>query len=197
MLILVPYWCIGDESLAIICQIFCRNYFGRSSGGPDLFVWNSELRSCKFVEVKGPGDTARENQKFWFDSLLSANIDVEICHVVDKNAKPSTTSSKKRKAKTPSSKAKKAARVKHDTEEEDYDQLDLTPEDVQSALFTPLQPTSPNKRQRISNPDDQHLEENQDLLFPSGSKASPFLKHTSPVRRRMEVLITSPSKAPR
>jgi Fanconi-associated nuclease 1 len=154
------------------------------------------------VEVKGPGDTARENQKFWFDSLLSANIDVEICHVIDKNAKPST-SSKKRKAKTPSSvpknrNAKKATRVKYDTEEEDYDQLDLTPEDgLEGLLFTSLQPASPEKRRRISNPDHQYLEENQELPFPSGSKASPYLKHMSPVRHRMEVLITSPSKAPR
>jgi len=152
------------------------------------------------VEVKGPGDTARENQKFWFDSLLSANIDVEICHVIDKNAKPST-SSKKRKANTPGSvaknrKAKKATRVKYDTEEEDYDQLDLTPEDgIEGLLLTSLQPTPPEKRRRISNPDHQHPEENHELPFPSGSKASPYLKHTSPVRHRMEVLIMSPSKA--
>jgi len=176
---------MGDESLAIICQLFCEDYRGRSNGGPDLFVWNSELRSCKFVEVKGPGDTARENQKFWFDSLLSANIDVEICHVIDKNAKP-FTSSKKRKAKTPSSmsKAKKATRVKHETEEEeDYDQLDLTSED---AVESPLK-----KWRRITDVD-HHLEEHLELPFCSGS--SPYLKHMSPVRRRMEVLITSPSK---
>jgi hypothetical protein len=151
--------------------------------------------------VKGPGDTARENQKFWFDSLLSANIDVEICHVIDKNAKPSTSSKKRKASVAKNRKAKKAPRVRHYTEEEeDYDQLDLTPEDgVEGPLFTSLQPTPPEKRRRISNPDHQpeHLEENQELPFPSGSKASPYLKHTSPVRRRMEVLITSPSKAPR
>ena len=204
-LIPISYQCIGDESLAIICQLFCEDYRGRSSGGPDLFVWNSELRSCKFVEVKGPGDIARENQKFWFDSLLSANIDVEICHVIDKNATTST-SSRKRKAKTPSSvaknrKTKKASRVRHDTEEEeDYDQLDLTPEDgFEGPLFTSLQHMPPEKRRRISDPDYQpaHWEENQELPFPSGSKALPYLKHTSPVRRRNEVLITSPSKPPR
>ncbi|KIM48589.1 hypothetical protein M413DRAFT_20952 [Hebeloma cylindrosporum] len=194
--------CIGHESLAIICQLFCEDYRGRSSGGPDLFVWNSELRSCKFVEVKGPGDIARENQKFWFDSLLSANIDVEICHVIDKNAKPST-SSKKRKAKTPSSvsnrKGKKATRAKHGAEEEeDYDQLDLTPEDgVEGHLFTPLHPTPPEKRRRIAEAGHQRLEENQEPFFPAYNRASPsYLKHTvSPVRHRMEVLISSPSKA--
>jgi len=117
--------------------------------------------------------------------------------VIDKNAKP-YTSSKKRKAKTPSSvsKAKKATRVKHETEEEeeDYDQLDLTPEDaVESPLFT-SQPTPFKKRRRITDPDHQHLEENQELPFRSGS--SSYLKHMmSPVRHRMEVLITSPSKA--
>jgi Fanconi-associated nuclease 1 len=198
VLISVSNQCIGDESLAIICQLFCEDYRGRSSGGPDLFVWNAELQSCKFVEVKGPGDIARENQKFWFDSLLCANIDVEVCYVIDKNAKPST-SSKKRKAKTPSSSQKKANKhtpVKHEAlSEEDYDQLDMTPEDSVEDP-SPLTLT-PKKRRRITDPEYRHLEENQELPSPSEpyyNKAPLYLKHTSPVRHRMEVLITSPSR---
>lgn len=30
---------------------------------PDLFIWNAIESNCKFVEVKGPGDTLQENQK--------------------------------------------------------------------------------------------------------------------------------------
>lgn len=30
---------------------------------PDLVIWNAAKLDCKFVEVKGPGDSAQENQK--------------------------------------------------------------------------------------------------------------------------------------
>jgi Fanconi-associated nuclease 1 len=30
---------------------------------PDLFLWRPEDNRAMFVEVKGPGDTLRENQK--------------------------------------------------------------------------------------------------------------------------------------
>jgi Fanconi-associated nuclease 1 len=33
---------------------------------PDLFVWNVLDGICKFVEVKGPGDSLSENQKVAF-----------------------------------------------------------------------------------------------------------------------------------
>lgn len=55
--------CLGGPSLETISRLFCEDYMGRSSGGPDLIVWNHAKRICKFVEVKGPGDTPQENQK--------------------------------------------------------------------------------------------------------------------------------------
>ncbi|KAF9025775.1 hypothetical protein BDZ89DRAFT_1068019 [Hymenopellis radicata] len=92
--------CFSGSSLATICQLFCEDYSGRSSGVPDLIVWNYEERECKFVEVKGPGDKPSENQKLWFDALHRANITVELCHVVDLNAKVKRLNTKlKRKAK--------------------------------------------------------------------------------------------------
>jgi len=47
----------------MICRLFCEDYAGRSSGVPDLIVWNLDEHLCKFVEVKGPGDRPQENQK--------------------------------------------------------------------------------------------------------------------------------------
>ncbi|KIJ69190.1 hypothetical protein HYDPIDRAFT_144969 [Hydnomerulius pinastri MD-312] len=55
--------CIGGKALSVICRILCEDYASRGSGGPDLFLWNPEKGSCKFAEVKGPGDTLQENQR--------------------------------------------------------------------------------------------------------------------------------------
>ncbi|KAH7889505.1 hypothetical protein F5I97DRAFT_1844717 [Phlebopus sp. FC_14] len=55
--------CIGGKALSVICRVLCEDYAGRTSGGPDLFLWNPAKRVCKFVEVKGPGDTLQENQR--------------------------------------------------------------------------------------------------------------------------------------
>ena len=53
----------------MICRLFCEDYAGRSSGVPDLIVWNPDEHLCKFVEVKGPGDRPQENQKVCLHSL--------------------------------------------------------------------------------------------------------------------------------
>ncbi len=49
--------------MAAICQTVAEDYGNRTSGVPDLIIWNSETKTCKFVEVKGPGDNLQENQK--------------------------------------------------------------------------------------------------------------------------------------
>ncbi|TFK54629.1 hypothetical protein OE88DRAFT_1653035 [Heliocybe sulcata] len=54
---------LGGKALSTICRLLCEDYAGRGGGVPDLIVWNTELRECKFVEVKGPGDKLQENQK--------------------------------------------------------------------------------------------------------------------------------------
>ncbi|KAJ7099557.1 VRR-NUC domain-containing protein [Mycena belliarum] len=79
--------CLGGHALSSICRLFCEDYEGRSSGVPDLIVWNPATKECKFVEVKGPGDSLSENQKLWSDALLTARCAVEVCHVVDPKAK--------------------------------------------------------------------------------------------------------------
>ncbi|KAF8891363.1 hypothetical protein BD779DRAFT_1514822 [Infundibulicybe gibba] len=62
--------CLGGSSLSFICRLFCEDYAGRSSGVPDLIVWNPHEKLCKFVEVKGPGDSPQENQKVYIHSSI-------------------------------------------------------------------------------------------------------------------------------
>ncbi|KAF7778490.1 hypothetical protein Agabi119p4_2835 [Agaricus bisporus var. burnettii] len=106
--------CLGAKTLATICRLFCEDYAGRSSGVPDLIVWNMKEGICKFVEVKGPGDSPRPNQKLWFDALLRAGAHVEICRVIDQDAPEPL----KRKRKTPISKPRKGCKAKEEDEED-------------------------------------------------------------------------------
>ncbi|KAF9513418.1 hypothetical protein BS47DRAFT_1393281 [Hydnum rufescens UP504] len=72
---------IGGNALALICQVVAQDYSHRSSGVPDLLLWNVRAGKAKFVEVKGPGDVLMETQKVWIDVLLNCGMDVEVCHV--------------------------------------------------------------------------------------------------------------------
>ena len=97
--------------------------------------------------MKGPGDTPQENQKLWFDSLLGANIDVEICKVVDENdANTVITARKSIKSKANSKKKTPASTISHkrkklsassESEDEDYDQMDVHSDDDNDALELP------------------------------------------------------------
>jgi len=147
--------CLGGKPLSTICRLFCEDYKGRRSGGPDLFIWKAEEQLCKFVEVKGPGDTPQENQKLWFDALLRANAAVEICKVVDiATDNNPTTKGKKRKAKTPasSSRRKKNAQLldSDSEEEENYDQMNEREFSIVKADSLPR----PGKRRRLTKPED-------------------------------------------
>ncbi|KAL1922346.1 uncharacterized protein VTP21DRAFT_9885 [Calcarisporiella thermophila] len=71
--------CIGGPALAQVCRLLAQEY--RSSGLPDLCLWNSDMNKAKMVEVKGPGDRLSEKQKNWIDVLLGAELEVEVCYV--------------------------------------------------------------------------------------------------------------------
>ncbi|TFK20357.1 hypothetical protein FA15DRAFT_696981 [Coprinopsis marcescibilis] len=148
---------LGGKQIASVCKLFCEDYTGRCSGGPDLIAWNVEHRICKFIEVKGPGDTPQENQRLWFDSLLAAGIDVEICKVVDINDVKDSTISKGKSAapatrkRKRSSNATKAKRSGSDSEmeaEADYDKMGPESEEdlPQAAEICP-------KRNRVTEPE--------------------------------------------
>ncbi|ORY06734.1 hypothetical protein K493DRAFT_295873 [Basidiobolus meristosporus CBS 931.73] len=73
--------CIGGRGLSAMCKVLAQEYKQRSSGLPDLCLWNYSERKMKFVEVKGPGDRLSETQKVWIDLLLANGVDVEHCLV--------------------------------------------------------------------------------------------------------------------
>jgi fanconi-associated nuclease 1 len=62
--------CFDGKALAAICRLLCEDYAARGSGVPDLFIWDVKLGVCKFVEVKGPGDSLQENQKVRLSKLF-------------------------------------------------------------------------------------------------------------------------------
>ncbi|KAF8742832.1 hypothetical protein RHS02_02904, partial [Rhizoctonia solani] len=93
--------CLGGPALAAICRLLAEEYGSRRGGVPDLFVWNSAEKTCKFVEVKGPGDNLSETQKLkvWIDVLLGAGVDVELCRVHEYGKIPPRTVRNKNKTK--------------------------------------------------------------------------------------------------
>ncbi|KAG8217794.1 putative fanconi-associated nuclease 1 [Butyriboletus roseoflavus] len=127
--------CIGGKALSVICRVLCEHYTFGTSGGPDLFLWNTEKGTCKFVEVKGPGDTLQENQRVWIDILLKAPVAVEICRIVesgDETDKKPNARALKRTRKT----AKKTLRNEEEmlVDTEDADALPSILEDPHAIL---------------------------------------------------------------
>ncbi|KAL5636850.1 hypothetical protein ACGC1H_000726 [Rhizoctonia solani] len=91
--------CLGGPALAAICRLLAEEYGSRRGGVPDLFVWNTTQKTCKFIEVKGPGDNLSETQKVWIDVLLSAGVDVELCRVYEHGKMPARSAKGKNKTK--------------------------------------------------------------------------------------------------
>ncbi|KAK9680338.1 hypothetical protein K7432_015971, partial [Basidiobolus ranarum] len=73
--------CIGGKGLSAMCKVLAQEYKQRSSGLPDLCLWDYTKKKMKFVEVKGPGDRLSETQKVWIDLLVANGVDVEHCLV--------------------------------------------------------------------------------------------------------------------
>ena len=161
--------CLGGETLSIICRLFCEDYEGRRSGVPDLVVWNAELRICKFVEVKGPGDRPQENQKvlefeahcyflcdiphqLWFDSLLNAGAEVEICKVLDSNDETNATTGKRRR-KSADQGSLKNKKVKVKSWDSDLESEAEGDQFANQPLTTPKPGPSSSGRKRPRPPD--------------------------------------------
>jgi len=145
--------CLGGKSLSTICKLFCEDYRGRRSGGPDLFIWKAEQQLCKFVEVKGPGDIPQENQKLWFDALLRANAAVEICKVIDIATDNNPKRGRKRKTPASSSRRKKNTELDYDPEEERNDNQ-LDPRLGHEPEIYVDSYTRPGKHRRLNEMDD-------------------------------------------
>ncbi len=100
--------------------------------------------------MKGPGDTPQENQRFWFDSLLRADADVEICKVIDStNNSNDSKNKKKRKRKTRPSPRETSASLPVDDSEHGDPDLDYQGEGNDDKDVSQMAQDS-NKRRRIS-----------------------------------------------
>lgn len=105
--------CIGGPALSLFCQLFCEDYVARCSGGPDLITWKmggEDGSVCRFIEVKGPGDRLRENQKVWIDALKRCDVQVAVCRVYEDAKELDVMPGKKRKRTEDASKKGKNKR---------------------------------------------------------------------------------------
>lgn len=125
--------CIGGPALSLFCQLFCEDYVARCSGGPDLITWKTggeDGSVCRFIEVKGPGDRLRENQKViiltfakpclkllifvslqvWIDALKRCDVQVAVCRVYEDAKELDVMPGKKRKRTEDASKKGKNKR---------------------------------------------------------------------------------------
>lgn len=75
--------CLGGETLSVICKVLCQEYQQRSSGMPDLFLWDYDKKKAKFVEVKSENDRLSDTQRVWIDVLTGAGVETELCHAVN------------------------------------------------------------------------------------------------------------------
>ncbi|KAJ2352453.1 hypothetical protein GGF43_003749 [Coemansia sp. RSA 2618] len=78
---------MGGKRLAAICRVLATEYRLKRSGFPDLCLWNEETGKVLFAEVKGPNDKLSETQQDWLDILIANDVDVEVCHVRDGDAR--------------------------------------------------------------------------------------------------------------
>ncbi|KAG8986284.1 hypothetical protein FRB90_004105, partial [Tulasnella sp. 427] len=79
---------LGGNALSAICRLLAEEYSCRGSGVPDLIIWKENAKECMFVEVKGPGDQLRENQRVWIDVMVRNGIAVEVLRVENWDYKP-------------------------------------------------------------------------------------------------------------
>ncbi|KAK9502983.1 hypothetical protein O3M35_011653 [Rhynocoris fuscipes] len=73
--------CLGVEPFLNFCDYLLQGYKERSSGLPDLTLWNVNTSKCLFVEVKGPTDKLSPKQIIWLKKFNEFGIDAEVCHV--------------------------------------------------------------------------------------------------------------------
>ncbi|KAF9227566.1 hypothetical protein BS17DRAFT_773961 [Gyrodon lividus] len=190
--------CFGGKALSVICRVLCEDYASRGSGGPDLFLWNPEKGTCKFVEVKGPGDTLQENQRVWIDVLLRAPTPVEICRVVEKG----TQVDKKVNTRTPKNPRRKSKKATQRNEnrmaesEDEADALPTIPVDPPTAAETAPgeQPTGPVTRSLPGHPQLASASPSPLIVLPAPIERT---LDSSPLKRnvcRADFMATPPRK---
>ncbi|XP_070542863.1 fanconi-associated nuclease 1-like [Ptychodera flava] len=73
--------CMGGHILSAIGRRILKDHRHCRGGVPDLVVWNTETKTCRIVEVKGPNDRLAHKQILWIDFLNSIGATAEVCHV--------------------------------------------------------------------------------------------------------------------
>ncbi|KAG8694499.1 hypothetical protein FRC09_009804, partial [Ceratobasidium sp. 395] len=141
--------CLGGHALATICRLLAEEYANRGGGVPDLFVWNHAEKTCKFVEVKGPGDNLSETQKVWIDVLLGAGVDVEVCRVYEVGKMPALRVKKEKSQGRAASKGR-ASKVKHKSSDPDDEQVSNPEPEEEDQTWS-----SSEDGDGVAEPDDQ------------------------------------------
>jgi Fanconi-associated nuclease 1 len=84
---------IGGPALSAIMTVFCEDWRGAGSGLPDLVVLpgpatrlpglfpGKVTEGLSVVEIKGPTDSLRDEQRIWLDRLLHHGVRAEIWDV--------------------------------------------------------------------------------------------------------------------
>ncbi|XP_071447438.1 fanconi-associated nuclease 1-like [Hetaerina americana] len=73
--------CVGLPVISKICKRMAENFPLARRGFPDVIIWNSTSKKCKFLEVKGPGDRLSPFQILWVNYLNNSGADAAVCHV--------------------------------------------------------------------------------------------------------------------
>jgi fanconi-associated nuclease 1 len=74
--------CFDGSALANVCMVMAQDYRQRSSGVPDLFLWNPETSQVMFSEVKSENDRLSDTQRLWIHVLMGSGVKVELCNAV-------------------------------------------------------------------------------------------------------------------
>ncbi|KAG9128348.1 hypothetical protein FRC07_000461 [Ceratobasidium sp. 392] len=181
--------CLGGRALTTICRLLAEEYANRGGGVPDLFIWNHSEKTCKFVEVKGPGDNLSATQKVWIDVLLGAGVDVEVCRVYELGKTPALRTKKNKSqghvaSKGRVSKAKRESSDLNDGQEPDpepqeEDELWSSSEDGDGAAASE-RPGTLADQLALSNDDQPPSESTHDVNCDSTRPADP--EDTQPLR---------------
>ncbi|CAG9855174.1 unnamed protein product [Phyllotreta striolata] len=185
--------CMERNVMAKIFERLVKNIKLYGSGLPDLFLWDVKNSKCKFVEVKGEGDTLSEKQKLWLQYLQSIGADIEVCFVHSIGSKKKSGKGKLVKPQKASNKTKKSEKSsKNDTSvvvpkvvtNEKHLRISI-PKNLMidydndsgsdsSSCFQPKTPVSPKKRKIVLNMKNNSNKNNSKICTPikNGDKQS-------------------------
>lgn len=88
--------CIPASHLKVIFERMCRDVAANGAGFPDLIQFFPERKQYRLIEVKGPGDRLRDNQRRWLHHFAQHGIPASVCHVQWDDASDATKPNRSR-----------------------------------------------------------------------------------------------------